>query len=330
MEGFKESFKSTIFSTNSSDFNEKALALFRYQAVNSEIYSRYVTFRGIDPYLVTELSQIPFLPIDFFKSFEVKSGEFDPEVVFTSSGTTGQVTSRHFVGDTALYIKNARIIFEQFYGRLNDYVIFALLPSYLEREGSSLVLMAEDFVKETKSELSGFYLNEHQLLVDNLNKAALSGKKILLLGVTFALLDLAENHSLNIPNLIVMETGGMKGRRKEMIREEVHKVLTKAFNVDFIHSEYGMTELLSQGYSAGNGLFNVPAWLKVLIRDPNDPYAVGNILQRGGINIIDLANIDSCAFIETMDLGKMYPDGSFEILGRFDNSDIRGCNLMVL
>jgi len=251
------------------------------------------------------------------------------QIIFTSSGTTGTQVSKHFVPNLKLYEESFNRTFEQFYGPIEDYVVLGLLPSYLEREGSSLIYMVNHFIQNSKYPESGFYLNQWDKLAEKLNVLDQSGKKVLLIGVSFALLDLVENHQFSLKNTIIMETGGMKGRRKELIRTELHDQLKKGFGVSKIHSEYGMTELLSQAYSKGDGIFKCPSWMKVLIRDTEDPLTIINH-QTGGINIIDLANIKSCSFIATQDLGKVNNDGSFEILGRFDSSDIRGCNLMVL
>jgi len=254
----------------------------------------------------------------------------DPvEVTFTSSGTTGITTSSHFVTDVGWYAESFRSAFRLFYGDIEKYCILALLPSYLEREGSSLIYMADDLIKQSNNPDSGFFLYNHDELYHQLKKQQSGQKPTLLIGVTFALLDFIEHYKLNFPELIVMETGGMKGRRKEMIREELHTTLCNGFGVDAIHSEYGMTELLSQAYSKGNGIFNCPPWMKIIARDTNDPMSLLNDDKAGGINVIDLANINSCSFIATQDLGKVYADNSFEVLGRFDNSDIRGCNLLI-
>jgi hypothetical protein len=252
------------------------------------------------------------------------------QVTFTSSGTTGMINSRHMVIDVSWYEESFRRAFDIFYGDIKNYTILALLPSYLEREGSSLIYMAEDLVKRSENSESGFYLYNHEELYQQLKKQQQAKKPTLLIGVTFALLDFAEHHQIDFPELIVMETGGMKGRRKEMIREDLHQTLSKGFGVNIIHSEYGMTELLSQAYSNGNGIFNCPPWMKVITRDTNDPFTTLDNDKTGGINVIDLANINSCSFIATQDLGKVYSDGSFEVLGRFDNSDIRGCNLLIV
>lgn len=314
---------------NDNDFNELALEIFYYQAENNSVYRAFIKHLGIDSKKITSYRQIPFLPVEFFKTHEIVTGHFNPEAVFTSSGTTGIATSRHYVKDLELYRESFFGGFKYFFGDIKSYVILALLPSYLEREGSSLVYMAEKLIKASQDKRSGFYLHDYEKLFYTLNNLKNSGKKVLLLGVTYALLDMAERFDVSFPELTVMETGGMKGKRKEMVREELHNILIGAFGVDNIFSEYGMTELLSQAYSKGEGIFNAPPWMKILIRDVNDPLTLMPAGKSGGINIIDLANIHSCSFIAVQDLGKVYADGSFEILGRFDNSDIRGCNLLV-
>lgn len=278
---------------------------------------------------MTTVDDIPFLPISFFKTQAVLSDFRKPIVAFTSSGTTGMVQSRHLVTDLSLYDQSFNQAFKQFYGNPEDICILALLPSYQEREGSSLIYMVDALIDQSKQPDSGYFLHNHQDLFETLNRLKDLGQKTILIGVTYALLDFVELHNLNFPELIVMETGGMKGKRKEMVREELHAVLQAGFGVDAIHSEYGMTELLSQAYSSGQGIFNCPPWMKISLRDTNDPLSPAQQGKSGGINVIDLANLNSCAFIATQDLGKLYSDGSFEILGRFDNSDIRGCNLLV-
>ncbi|MEB8345918.1 acyl transferase [Flavobacteriaceae bacterium KMM 6898] len=321
----------SIFELKSSDeFQAKALEVFAYQYQNNSEYRKFCSLLGKTSDNVTHLKDIPFLPIDFFKSKKIVSASTTPETIFTSSGTTGSVTSKHFVLDPKIYKVSYTKAFELFYGDVTNYCVLALLPSYLERTGSSLIYMVDDLIKKSKHPESGFYLNDIDLLNKKIQVLDGKGTKIILIGVSFALLDMVEKHSLQLKHTIVMETGGMKGRRKEMIREELHGILKQGFGVDHIHSEYGMTELLSQGYSNGEGIFNAPPWMNILIRDPEDPMAYLAKGKTGGVNVIDLANIHSCSFIATQDLGKGYPDGSFEILGRFDNSDIRGCNLMVL
>jgi phenylacetate-coenzyme A ligase PaaK-like adenylate-forming protein len=322
--------KQQIFSINSTErFNAAALQVFRHQAKNCKIYSDFIAGLKIDPASVTTLQQIPFLPIEFFKAHAVVSAPDPIQVTFTSSGTTGMITSSHYITDVSWYEDSFRDAFNLFYGDIEKYTVLALLPSYLEREGSSLIYMAEDLIAQSKNPDSGFYLYNHNELAAQLKKQQQEQKPTLLIGVTFALLDFVEQYSINFPELIVMETGGMKGRRKEMIREELHDTLCKGFGVAAIHSEYGMTELLSQAYSKGSGIFNCPPWMQIITRDTNDPMSMVTNGKAGGINVIDLANLNSCSFIATQDLGKVYADGSFEVLGRFDNADIRGCNLLI-
>jgi len=319
-----------IFSIQTdADFVQAALQTFGYQYQHNQVYQRFCTLLGRTPDKVRQLTDIPFLPIEFFKSEAVYCGNERPTTVFTSSGTTGSQTSRHYVKDLAVYQQSFRQGFADFYGNIEEYTVLALLPSYLERTGSSLITMVADLIERSGSADSGFYLNEYDLLAEKLTSLDRSGRKVLLIGVSFALLDLVETHRFQLKNTIVMETGGMKGRRKELIREELHAILCEGFGVEHIHSEYGMTELLSQAYSAGSGLYESVRWLKVLIRDTNDALSYQRPLKTGGINLIDLANIHSCSFIATQDLGRLHPDGKFEVLGRFDNADIRGCNLLI-
>ncbi|MDQ1772379.1 acyl transferase [Labilibaculum sp. A4] len=315
--------------TNENDFEKTALRIFQYQATNNIVYKEYLKHLKFDISTVKTLTQIPFLPIDFFKSHKVVSTTKKEQAIFTSSGTTGNLTSRHYVPDLKIYEASFTKGFEQYYGEVSDYCILALLPSYLEREGSSLIYMMEKLIKDSKHEKSGFYLHNHEELIATISDLKKQNQKILLLGVSFALLDLAEKFQLDLDDVIVMETGGMKGRRKEITREELHAFLTKRLGVGKIHSEYGMTELLSQAYSKGDSLFFTPSWMKILIRDTYDPFSYEQQGRSGGVNVIDLANIHSCSFIETQDLGRIHADGNFEILGRFDHSDIRGCNLLV-
>ncbi|GGZ36932.1 acyltransferase [Echinicola pacifica] len=329
-----KSFSERVLNLQGNEFDALALELFRFQAQHNLIYSAYLKARGLEVEAVSTVEQIPFLPIQFFKSHAVISGpSSDYADFYSSSGTTGQITSRHWIWEESFYLQHAQRIFEQHYGDLTDFHVLAMLPAYLERKGSSLVSMADHFIKKTGSDYSGFYLYNYDMLIDQLLKIRhlQDGKKVLLLGVTFALLDLAEQFGEDFPpldQLIIMETGGMKGRRKEMIREEVHEVLKRGLKVSSIHSEYGMTELFSQAYSDGEGLYKLPASMKVFLRDVNDPLSWSDKGQ-GGVNIIDLANFHSCAFIETQDLGKYDEKGMLKILGRFDNSEVRGCNLMV-
>jgi hypothetical protein len=327
---FKTSFKKQLLQQE-YNFDELALKLFNYQATHNNIYKAYLHYLGINPDAVKLLHDIPFLPIEFFKSQKVVTGQFEPEVVFTSSGTTQQHRSQHLLSSLEWYNLNAEILFEKFYGPLQDYVILALLPSYLEQGGSSLVAMVAHFIKQTRQQEQGFYLHDHNSLLQAIKNARQRNKKVLLIGVSYALLDWAEKlkGNENFTGCTIMETGGMKGRRREMIREELHDQLKKGFGVDTIHSEYGMTELLSQGYSKGDGIFWPGQTMKILLRDLNDPFDLKPGMRSGGINVVDLANIDSCAFIETKDIGRGQADGSFEVLGRFDNADIRGCNLMI-
>jgi phenylacetate-coenzyme A ligase PaaK-like adenylate-forming protein len=323
--------KKAIFNIkNDTDFQELALQVFKHQFENNKVYRSFCDLLYVHPSDVKHITQIPFLPIQFFKTHKVLSSQNPIEQTFTSSGTTGSITSQHFVTDLDIYKQSFRKGFQSFYGNIEDYVVLALLPSYLERDGSSLIYMVNDMIAQSKHLESGFYLNDLNALSETLMKLDSSCEKILLIGVSFALLDLVERYQFNLKNSIIMETGGMKGRRKELVRTELHTILQKGFGVKTIHSEYGMTELLSQAYSKGNGVFNCPKWMKVLIRDTEDPLSIQQPGKTGGINIIDLANINSCSFIATQDLGKVLNDGSFEVVGRFDHADIRGCNLMVL
>lgn len=326
-----EKLLSKIFKIDSAKtFEVTALQVFQYQYEQNPVYHKFCNYLNKNVTTVKTIADIPFLPIDFFKSQTIITGILKPKITFTSSGTTGNSTSKHHVSDLTLYEKSYLKAFTQFYGKNTDYCILALLPSYLERQGSSLIYMVEDLIKKSNHPDSGFYLNDLNSLQQKLTRLNAKKTKTLLIGVSFALLDLAEQFPINLEHTTIMETGGMKGRRKEMIREELHATLIAAFKTPKIHSEYGMTELLSQGYSKGDGIFNAPPWMKILTRDTEDPLTVQTIGKTGGINVIDLANINSCSFIATQDLGKVFKDGSFEILGRFDNSDIRGCNLMVL
>lgn len=320
-----------IFSISTEEeFKKIALDIFRYQAAENQVYRNFIRALKINPAGVDTIEAIPFLPIDLFKTHTILCGSnTKPELVFTSSGTTGQIQSRHPVMDISLYEQSFRKGFELFYGDIQQYAVLALLPSYLEREGSSLIYMVDNLVKDSNNPVSGYFLYNHQDLYTTITQLQDQQKKVVLIGVTYALLDLIETYQLNFPELIVMETGGMKGKRKELIREELHQLLKAGFGVEKIHSEYGMTELLSQAYSLGDGIFNCPPWMKLKIRDTNDPFSYLENGRTGGINVIDLANVHSCSFIATQDLGKMYEDGSFEVLGRFDNSDIRGCNLLI-
>jgi phenylacetate-coenzyme A ligase PaaK-like adenylate-forming protein len=313
-----------------NEFLIQALRIFKFQYANNSVYRAFCEYLNVDPNTVKSIKQIPFLPIEFFKSKSVVSSPKLEEIIFTSSGTTGNETSKHFVTDLSLYEESYLQAFKQFYGNIEDYCVLALLPSYLERSGSSLIYMVEDLISKSNHPKSGFFLNEYEQLHQLLLELQKTGAKILIIGVSFALLEFTEQYQLSLKNTIVMETGGMKGRRKEIVRQELHQLLTAGFGVNEIHSEYGMTELLSQGYSKGSGIFNCPTWMKILVRDTEDPLSFQKNGKTGGVNVIDLANINSCSFIATQDLGKINDDGTFEIIGRFDNSDIRGCNLMVL
>ena len=326
-----KSLKNKIFNIQGhDDFNEIAVEIFHFQYENNTVYKQFVDFLNINILEITHYSQIPFLPVELFKNHKIVSGDYNANEIFTSSGTTGVQTSKHYIADIELYEMSFLATFEMFFGAVNDYVILALLPSYLERTGSSLVYMANKLIDLSYFTESGFYLDEYEelsLLLQTLKKKK---QKVLLLGVTYALLDLAEKYPIDYPELILMETGGMKGKRKEIIRNELHYKLKYAFGVSNIFSEYGMTELLSQAYSKGSGIFRTPPWMKILIRDVNDPLSLLPSGKTGGINIIDLVNVHSCSFIATQDLGKTNLNDSFEILGRFDSSDVRGCNLMVV
>ena len=323
--------KNRIFNINNSEnFKSIALEVFRLQAKENSAYREFISYLNIDVDDIKELEQIPFLPIQFFKSHKVVTGNKKEQDIFLSSGTTGMSQSKHYVTDLRIYEESYSKGFEYFYGNIEDYVVLGLLPAYLERNGSSLIYMVDDLIKKSNHTESGFYLNDHDKLVENIIRLENKKQKILLIGVSFALLDLLDDYNLDLSYTTIMETGGMKGRRKELIREELHSEFTQGFGVKYIHSEYGMTELLSQAYSKGEGIFNCPPWMKVFTRDTEDPFSYLDNGKSGGINVIDLANINSCSFIATQDLGRIYADESFEIIGRFDHSDIRGCNLMVL
>lgn len=303
--------------------------VFRYQYEGNALYRAYVDALKVNPSAVQSLEQIPFLPISFFKTHRITTGTFEPEVVFESSGTTQTVNSRHLVKDTGLYTRSFLDAFRRFYGPVEDFVVLGLLPSYLERKNSSLVYMVEDMIRRSGRPESGFYLYEHEKLADTLLSLEARRQPTLLIGVTFGLLDFAENHRMELRHTIVMETGGMKGRREEWTREELHAFLCERLGTDAIHAEYGMTELLSQAYSKGRGIFNCPPWMKVLVRDENDPFQLSSAAAAGVINVVDLANIHSCSFVATDDIGKIHANGSFEVLGRLDRSALRGCSLMV-
>jgi hypothetical protein len=318
-----------IFEVQKQDFEALAIAIFHFQYSNNPLYRSYVEALHIDPQQVATITRIPFLPISFFKSSPVQTTSFTPEIIFESSGTTQMIPSRHRVKDLLLYKESFTRGFEIFYGSASSYCVLGLLPSYLERKGSSLVFMVDELIRRSGHPQSGFYLNEWEILYHTLLQLEKEQQPVLLIGVTFGLLDFAEKYALPLSSTIIMETGGMKGRRKEMIRAEVHAILKERFSVSSIHSEYGMAELLSQAYSKGNGVFETPPWMKVLVRDDEDPLWV-KTEGAGVLNVIDLANIYSCSFIATEDAGRVYANGSFEVLGRTDNSDLRGCSLMVV
>lgn len=323
--------KEEIFNIKTeADFTKVALKVFNHQFKNNRVYRSFCDLLYKHPSDVKTIREIPFLPIEFFKNKKILSSKDQIEEVFTSSGTTSKTTSKHFVTDISYYKKSYINGFQHFYGTISNYTILALLPNYLERKGSSLIFMVDDLIRKTKNIESDFYLYNTEELAKKLQELDNANQKVLLIGVSFALLDLVENHKFKLKNTVVMETGGMKGKRKELIRKELHSILKKGFGVTKIHSEYGMTELLSQAYSKGNGIFETPFWMKVLIRDTEDPLNILPENKNGGINIIDLANYNSCSFIATQDLGKAINKSSFKVMGRFDNSDIRGCNLMVL
>lgn len=328
MDTFK-SFETQLYTVNARSFDDIALSLFRFQARNNPVYAEFVGNLGKNIDKIHTVRDIPFLPISFFKTQSIKTGEWEAETVFKSSGTTRSVTSFHHIRDLQFYLNHSVRCFEYFFGDIRDYHFLALLPSYLERSDSSLVAMMDYFIKSSGSVRSGFYLNDYKKLLTDLEDLKSDTKKVILWGVTFALLDLAEGFQPNLDHCIVFETGGMKGRRKELTREELHARLCKGLNVSKIYSEYGMTELLSQSYSKGDSLFYSPPWTKTLGRDITDPFEKGLLNQTSGINVIDLANWHSVSFIETEDMGKCYENGTFEVLGRLDNSEVRGCNLMV-
>ncbi len=322
-------YKNAFFSIQTkTDFEELTLQIFKHQASNNIVYKQFLKHLKISISSVKHLKDIPFLPIQFFKTHKVVSTTQKEQQTFSSSGTSGNLTSKHYVTDLSIYENSYLKAFEYFYEKIEDYTVLALLPSYLERNGSSLIYMVNDLIKKSEKPESGFYLNNLSDLKDKLISLDGQGKKVLLIGVSFALLDLVEKYQFQLTTTIVMETGGMKGRRKELVRNELHDILKQGFGLENIHSEYGMTELLSQAYSNGNGVFKTPPWMKILIRDTENPLQLLPNNHTGGINIIDLANVNSCSFIATQDLGKVLTHTTFEVLGRFDHSDIRGCNLL--
>ena len=318
-----------IFSTDAGNFRDRCLEMFRFQYSNNQIYRQWCDAIGYHANKIDDIKAIPFLPISFFKTHEIRTTDFDAEVVFESSGTTTTTTSKHFIKDVMLYKQSFLRAFQQFYGDPSEYCIVALLPSYLERGGSSLVYMVDELIRQSKHTQSGFYLHEHEQLAQKLIALEQSTQKIILFGVTYALLDFAEAYPINLKHTTIIETGGMKGRKKEMTRWEIHEILKKQFGLKDIHSEYSMTELLSQAYSTSEGKFYCPSWMKILVRSEDDPLDIKQ-KGRGVINIIDLANIYSCPFIATDDAGVLNEEGSFEVLGRVDNSDVRGCSLLVM
>lgn len=322
-------FQEGIFTITPENFEDRALAQFRWQAVHDSVYRRYLNELKVDPLKVASTVHIPFLPIDFFKRHRVLSSQSTRvEAVFESSGTTGQLRSQHYVTHLAFYHRVSQHIFEQRFGPLSAYHVLALLPTYLERSNASLVSMVDHFIRQSGSPISGFYLHNYEALLNAIHEAKQSNRPTLLVGVTFALLQLAERYSPDLSRVLVLETGGMKGMRRELTRPEVYQLLRERTGVEQISSEYGMTELLSQAYSAASGVFRAPPWMRVLVREINDPFAVATS-GSGGLNVIDLANAHSCSFIETMDRGRLNEDLTFEVLGRLDNSDIRGCNTLL-
>jgi phenylacetate-coenzyme A ligase PaaK-like adenylate-forming protein len=317
-----------LYAVNDSNFEDIAIRLFRFQAEKNPVYKQYLQNLKVQSTKIERLTQVPFLPISFFKTQKIQTDKWNPETEFTSSGTTGMQTSRHLVASLTFYLEHCIKTFEQSYGSLKQYHVLALLPAYLERKGSSLIAMIDHFIRCSESEHSGFYLYNHNELARKIESLQSSSRKILVWGVSFALLDLAEKFEIDLSKAIVMETGGMKGRRQEITRQELHAFLSQRFNTPAIHSEYGMTELMSQAYSKGQGYYNLPSWMKVMVREINDPFTYMSG-KTGGINVIDLANFHTCCFIETQDLGRFNETGELEILGRIDNSDVRGCNLLV-
>ncbi|MDO5654945.1 MAG: acyl transferase [Flavobacteriaceae bacterium] len=320
----------TLFTAYSEEeFEMLALQIFRFQAENNRVYKRFLDYLNINPLEIVQLAQIPFLPISFFKNFEIISGAFHAEKIFTSSGTTGDNPSRHFVKDINLYHKQLEKSFKHFYGDFEDFIIFPLLPAYAERSGSSLIEMVDFWMSKTGQLNPEYYLYNHEKLAKDLIEIP-AGKQAILIGVSFALLDFAANFSMDLSKIHIIETGGMKGRKTEITRKELHEILKNSFQSKQIESEYGMTELLSQAYARKDGLFATPPWMKIILRDPEDPFSMVKQGKTGGINVIDFANIHSCSFIATDDLGRYHAENQLEIMGRFDNSDVRGCNLMAI
>lgn len=318
-----------VMEVDASCFDDLALEIFRFQALYNPVYQQFLSYLKIDPLSIQKVGEIPFLPISLFKSHTIQTGTWEAETIFTSSGTTGQNTSKHYVKSLDWYRTHARRIFEQQYGPIRQYCILGLLPSYLERSGSSLVYMVQDFISQSGYQESGFFLNDYDQLIKKMEWCADRNIPVVVLGVSFALWELAERYPGHFPKVIFMETGGMKGRRRELTRTELHQILKDAFGVATIHSEYGMTELLSQAYSQGNGLFAPANTLRILAREVTDPLSAPLQEKTGVLHLIDLANLDTISFIATEDLGKVYESGQFEVLGRLDASDLRGCNLLV-
>lgn len=316
-----------IFAIEDTGFKDLALAVFQFQYEQNPVYQQYVNLLGVNPDSISTLTEIPFLPIELYKTQQIATTLFEPQLVFESSGTTQTIQSRHFIKDLSIYEQSFIKGFERLYGPVQDWCILGLLPAYLERKHSSLIMMVDELIKRSQHAQSDFYLYEHEKLSDVLLKSERQKQKTLLIGVTFALLDFAEKYPQPLTHTIVMETGGMKGRRKEITRHEVHAILKDAWHLDSVHAEYGMTELLSQAYSKQQGIFECPSWMQVLVRDEDEPCNVQNT-GRGLINVIDLANIYSCSFIAADDIAQVHADGRFEVLGRRDNSDLRGCSLM--
>jgi phenylacetate-coenzyme A ligase PaaK-like adenylate-forming protein len=321
-------FEDIFHSFSDTDFQHHAIALFHYQYEHNDVYHSFCNMLKINPKKVTKITQIPFLPVSFFKTHQVKTGNFVPETEFWSSGTTGAETSRHCIKNVLFYERTFLHAFEHFYGDPSQYCFLALLPNYLEQKHSSLTYMMNKFIINSKYAESGFYLYNFDELYTKIVHLMQKKIKTILFGVSFALLDFARQFTFEFPDLIVFETGGMKGRRPEMVKEELHHILCNAFGVKHIHSEYGMCELLSQAYSSGNNQFATPPWMKLLLRDEKDPLCCSETITSGAINIIDFANVYSCAFIATDDFGKKLPDGLIEILGRLDVAQLRGCNLL--
>ena len=327
LQELKKYFAEFYSADKSENFERLAMQAFYFQYMNNPVYRRYCDLLNIDVGAINYIEDVPFMPVEFFKTHKVICDGVEPEVTFTSSSTTGAVPSSHYVADAKVYREAFVSGFKQFYGSPDDYCILALLPAYLERTGSSLVYMADELIRLSEHSLSGFFLNNHKELYDRICCLEAKAEKYILIGVSFALLDFADNYKLRMKHGIVMETGGMKGRRKEITRSELHSILAGSFGIQQIHSEYGMTELLSQAYSDGGGIYRCSKTMKVLVRETNDPLTI-HAFGNGAINVVDLANIYSCSFLQTSDLGEVFDDGSFTVSGRFDSADVRGCNLM--